>query len=165
MSIAMTCGGEAVKLLRALLLACLMAITGTTSSNTNVVLTGIAITRGLFLDRDEREFYSDHSSPARARNDVVPVAALCVGTVSDGDRDRPRNTGPRDDAILIAAERLFGLPIFDPTHGGDPVLFQHMFWFYSHPAVSLTRQPPTQPGTITPRTLETPSPPTGHRAF
>ncbi|MCQ8783989.1 cytochrome c oxidase subunit I [Mangrovibrevibacter kandeliae] len=36
---------------------------------------------------------------------------------------------------LIAAERLFGLPIFDPQHGGDPVLFQHLFWFYSHPAV------------------------------
>lgn len=37
--------------------------------------------------------------------------------------------------ILIAAERLFGLGIFDPTLGGDPLLFQHLFWFYSHPAV------------------------------
>ncbi len=36
---------------------------------------------------------------------------------------------------LIAAERLFGLGIFDPSRGGDPVLFQHLFWFYSHPAV------------------------------
>jgi len=36
---------------------------------------------------------------------------------------------------LAAAERLFGLGIFDPTRGGDPVLFQHLFWFYSHPAV------------------------------
>ena len=36
---------------------------------------------------------------------------------------------------LIAAERLFGLGIFDPGLGGDPLLFQHLFWFYSHPAV------------------------------
>jgi cytochrome c oxidase subunit 1 len=36
---------------------------------------------------------------------------------------------------LIAAERLFGVGIFDPALGGDPVLFQHFFWFYSHPAV------------------------------
>jgi cytochrome c oxidase subunit 1 len=37
--------------------------------------------------------------------------------------------------LLICAERLLGLPIFDPRAGGDPVLFQHIFWFYSHPAV------------------------------
>ncbi len=37
--------------------------------------------------------------------------------------------------LLIAAERAFGLGIFDPARGGDPVLFQHLFWFYSHPAV------------------------------
>lgn len=37
--------------------------------------------------------------------------------------------------LLIIAERLFGMPIFDPTKGGDPLLFQHLFWFYSHPAV------------------------------
>ena len=37
--------------------------------------------------------------------------------------------------VLVALERLFGVGIFDPALGGDPVLFQHMFWFYSHPAV------------------------------
>lgn len=37
--------------------------------------------------------------------------------------------------VLIAAERLFGLGVFDPALGGDPLLFQHLFWFYSHPAV------------------------------
>ncbi len=36
---------------------------------------------------------------------------------------------------LVGIERLFGLGIFDPALGGDPVLFQHLFWFYSHPAV------------------------------
>ena len=37
--------------------------------------------------------------------------------------------------VLILVERGFGFGIFDPTRGGDPVLFQHLFWFYSHPAV------------------------------
>ncbi len=37
--------------------------------------------------------------------------------------------------FLVALERVWGVGIFDPAHGGDPVLFQHMFWFYSHPAV------------------------------
>jgi cytochrome c oxidase subunit I len=36
---------------------------------------------------------------------------------------------------LMAVERLWGVGIFDPKLGGDPVLFQHLFWFYSHPAV------------------------------
>jgi cytochrome c oxidase subunit 1 len=37
--------------------------------------------------------------------------------------------------LLILAERLFHFGFFDPALGGDPVLFQHLFWFYSHPAV------------------------------
>jgi cytochrome c oxidase subunit I len=36
---------------------------------------------------------------------------------------------------LLAMERAFGIGIFDPALGGDPVLYQHFFWFYSHPAV------------------------------
>ena len=37
--------------------------------------------------------------------------------------------------LLLAAERVFGVGFFDPAKGGDPVLFQHFFWFYSHPVV------------------------------
>jgi cytochrome c oxidase subunit 1 len=37
--------------------------------------------------------------------------------------------------VLVIVERLFGTGIFDPAKGGDPLLFQHLFWFYSHPAV------------------------------
>jgi len=37
--------------------------------------------------------------------------------------------------LLVAIERLFHVGIFDPALGGDPILFQHLFWFYSHPAV------------------------------
>jgi cytochrome c oxidase subunit I len=36
---------------------------------------------------------------------------------------------------LVALERFMGIGVFDPSLGGDPILFQHMFWFYSHPAV------------------------------
>jgi cytochrome c oxidase subunit 1 len=37
--------------------------------------------------------------------------------------------------VLLILERVFNIGIFDPKIGGDPVLFQHFFWFYSHPAV------------------------------
>ena len=37
--------------------------------------------------------------------------------------------------LLVALERGLGIGIFDPKLGGDPLLFQHLFWFYSHPAV------------------------------
>ncbi len=37
--------------------------------------------------------------------------------------------------FLLIAERFFGIGFFDPALGGDPVLFQHFFWFYSHPVV------------------------------
>ncbi|TVQ64456.1 MAG: cytochrome c oxidase subunit I [Phycisphaerales bacterium] len=37
--------------------------------------------------------------------------------------------------LLLAIERMFNIGIFDPAKGGDPILFQHFFWFYSHPAV------------------------------
>ena len=37
--------------------------------------------------------------------------------------------------LLLAMERLFGIGFFDPAKGGDPILFQHFFWFYSHPVV------------------------------
>jgi cytochrome c oxidase subunit I len=37
--------------------------------------------------------------------------------------------------LLVALERIFHFGFFDPARGGDPILFQHLFWFYSHPAV------------------------------
>ncbi len=37
--------------------------------------------------------------------------------------------------LMVAVERLLHLGVFDPAFGGDPLLFQHLFWFYSHPAV------------------------------
>ncbi|MBN2243711.1 MAG: cbb3-type cytochrome c oxidase subunit I [Acidobacteria bacterium] len=37
--------------------------------------------------------------------------------------------------LLVIAERFFGIGVFDPAKGGDPLLYQHLFWTYSHPAV------------------------------
>ncbi len=37
--------------------------------------------------------------------------------------------------VLILAERVLGTGLFDPTKGGDPLMYQHLFWIYSHPAV------------------------------
>lgn len=37
--------------------------------------------------------------------------------------------------LLIMAERVLGVGLFDPAKGGDPILYQHLFWIYSHPAV------------------------------
>jgi cytochrome c oxidase subunit 1 len=37
--------------------------------------------------------------------------------------------------IMVMMQRLMGMGFFDPAQGGNPILFQHLFWFYSHPAV------------------------------
>jgi cytochrome c oxidase subunit 1 len=37
--------------------------------------------------------------------------------------------------ILVMVERYLGIGLFDPSRGGDPILYQHLFWMYSHPAV------------------------------
>ena len=37
--------------------------------------------------------------------------------------------------LLVVLERVFGVGVFDPAKGGDPLLYQHLFWIYSHPAV------------------------------
>ncbi len=39
--------------------------------------------------------------------------------------------------VLVILEKTFGIGIFDPSKGGDPILYQHLFWIYSHPAVYL----------------------------
>ncbi len=43
--------------------------------------------------------------------------------------------------LMIVAERVFGIGLFDPAIGGDPILYQHMFWIYSHPAVYIMALP------------------------
>ncbi len=43
--------------------------------------------------------------------------------------------------LMIIAERVFGIGLFDPSIGGDPILYQHLFWIYSHPAVYIMALP------------------------
>jgi len=43
--------------------------------------------------------------------------------------------------LMITAERVFGVGLFDPSIGGDPILYQHLFWIYSHPAVYIMALP------------------------
>ena len=58
--------------------------------------------------------------------------------------------------LLLGFERVAGAGIFDPALGGDPILFQHLFWFYSHPAVCIM----VGPGVAATPSRRTPAPPT-----
>ena len=70
---------------------------------------------------------------ARARHDMVPPA-LFVWSHYAASLIMVLGTPVMRSILMVAAERIFG---FGPSteRGGDPVLFQHLFWFYSHPAV------------------------------
>ena len=66
---------------------------------------------------------------------MVSAAALCLVALRDQPDHGAGNSGAGDRGGAVAVERLLRVGIFDPALGGDPILFQHLFWFYSHPAV------------------------------
>lgn len=68
-------------------------------------------------------------------SDLVSPAPVRLVDLRDEPRDDLRDAGPAMTLVLVVADRWFGLPVLDAFRGGDPLLFQRLFWFYSHPAV------------------------------
>jgi cytochrome c oxidase subunit 1 len=108
----------------------------TTYSNTNVVVTGVGI------------FITGFSSILTGLNFIVTIHTLRAPGMTwfrlplfvwaHYATSLIQILGTPVVAIailLVALERLLRIGVFDPALGGDPVLFQHLFWFYSHPAV------------------------------
>jgi cytochrome c oxidase subunit 1 len=89
----------------------------------------------LLVDLHRAQLHRDHPQDAPRGHDLVPDAAVPVGPLLHGHHSGTRDAGAGITLLLLAAERILGVGIFDPALGGDPVLYQHFFWFYSHPAV------------------------------
>jgi cytochrome c oxidase subunit 1 len=69
------------------------------------------------------------------RHGLVRYAAVRMGHVFHRCNPGSGDAGSGITLVLLMMERVFQIGIFDSRIGGDPVLFQHFFWFYSHPAV------------------------------
>ena len=92
--------------------------------------------RRLQLHLYRTELHRHHPPHARAGHDLVPPAALLSGRNYAASILMVLGTPVLAiTLVLVVLERTFGIGVFDPTKGGDPLLFQHLFWFYSHPAV------------------------------
>ena len=91
---------------------------------------------GLLVDPDRSELHRDGPHDAGPGDDVVPAAACSSGRLYATSLIMVLGTPVLAISVaLVAVERLLHVGIFDPALGGDPILFQHLFWFYSHPAV------------------------------
>ena len=91
--------------------------------------------RRLLVDLDRAELHRHHPPHARAGADLVPAAAVLWAHYATSLIMVLGTPVLAITILLVALERLFHIGIFDPALGGDPLLFQHLFWFYSHPAV------------------------------
>lgn len=73
---------------------------------------------------------------------MVQDAAFCLGSLRNSLDPVIATPVLAITLLLIIIERIFSVGIFDPSKGGDPVLYQHLFWIYSHPAVYIMILPP-----------------------
>ena len=109
----------------------------TASSTTNVIpaALGIFITGFSSILTGLNFIVTIHRMRAPG-HDLVPAAAVRLVALRDEPDHGARHAGAsRSRSCWSRPSALFQFGIFDPALGGDPVLFQHLFWFYSHPAV------------------------------